>query len=104
MRMQIELDDELVAQIDELSGPRVVAHSCVRPSSVQFVKSSAGPTWKPPPVPSQPVLDSTVLIDFLRDDQRLDASLRHARAVTCRQRRLSTSRRLCGDCGGKDSQ
>ena len=53
MRMQIELDDELVAQIDELSGPGVVAHSCVRPSSVQFVKRSAGPTWKPPPVPSQ---------------------------------------------------
>ena len=44
--MHIELDDELVAQIDELSGPRVAAHLCVRPLSVQFARNSDGPTSK----------------------------------------------------------
>jgi hypothetical protein len=49
MRLHIELDDDLVAQIDELSGPRGRA-AFVR-SRVQFAGSSAGLTSKPQPAP-----------------------------------------------------
>src|SRR5215216_8171674 len=62
MRMHIELDDELVAQIDELSGPRGRS-AFVRSAIERAIRQEIRWTdWKPPPVPSQIMVTTGISI------------------------------------------
>jgi hypothetical protein len=60
MRLHIELDEELVAQIEELSGPR--GRSAFVRSAIerQFARTFDGLTSKPQPAPSSITITSGI--------------------------------------------